>query len=160
MVPCIQNRRSRFFKTAAIVFFFIPLLLACEPTGPLWLNGGKVETFNPKGRWLVVNYWAVWCKPCITEIPELNHLAAQHPQLQMLGVNFDQVDRALLAQQIDKLNIQFPVLVSSPTQLNLVKPQVLPTTYIIDPEGRQVARLLGPQTLASLQRALAEAGWQ
>ena len=42
-----------------------------------------------KGQWVVINYWARWCKPCVKEIPELNKLNQQHTDITVLGVNYD-----------------------------------------------------------------------
>jgi len=117
-----------------------------------------------QGRWLVVNYWAEWCTPCIKEIPELNRLDQRYAQVAVLGVDFDGNTGIELQSRVDKLGIAFPTLLEDPsTQLGIPKPSVLPTTLIIDPDGRLSNTLVGPQTLASLalatgQAAMPEAG--
>ncbi|KAA1192834.1 TlpA family protein disulfide reductase [Pseudohalioglobus sediminis] len=117
-----------------------------------------------QGRWLVVNYWAEWCKPCIKEIPELNSLDQRYAQIAVLGVNFDGNTGAELETQVEKLGIAFPTLLEDPAaQLGMQKPSVLPTTLVFDPDGRLANTLVGPQTLESLalatgQAAMPEAG--
>jgi len=57
-----------------------------------------------KGRWVLINYWAEWCKPCLEEIPELNTFAEAHSeQVSVLGVNYDGVEGEALAQVIVRL---------------------------------------------------------
>jgi thiol-disulfide isomerase/thioredoxin len=108
-----------------------------------------------QGQALVINYWAPWCKPCIKEIPELNELAQQHPQIAVLGVNYDGTTGDELQQQIVDLGIHFIVLEQDPAaELGSPRPVVLPTTLIVDNTGNIVHTLTGPQTVASLEQAL------
>ena len=104
------------------------------------------------GRWLVINYWAVWCAPCREEIPELNRLAAeQADRVAVLGVDFDGNTGPALATARSKLDIVFasadPSLLEA---LALARPVVLPTTYVVDPAGVLRHTLQGPQTYSSL----------
>lgn len=135
------------------------LLFGCEPHGARIVVSDKEQPIDLSGHWLLVNYWAIWCKPCVKEIPEMNALADAEPTLMVLGVNFDAPPPALLRRQRDQMAIRFPLLISNPTELGLIKPSVLPTTYIINPQGKLVATLLGPQTQASLQQALKSSGF-
>lgn len=139
------------------------LLLACGPDPDYIDSRGNSGHFSDhRGKWLVVNYWAVWCKPCVEEIPELNTLAETlRQQVSVLGVDFDNSPPDKLATSIDKLDIRFPVLTANPaTRLGVQTPSVLPTTYIFDPEGALHATLRGPQTLASLRAAMGLDGSQ
>lgn len=149
------------FKKALrlISFCFVCLLLvSCSKPEFVDSNGisGKFSDYH--GRWMVINYWAVWCKPCIKEIPELNHFAKENEdKVVVLGVDYDQSTGLILQQSIDLLDIQFPVLTAEPAPtLGYARPQVLPTTLIFNPEGKLVKTLLGPQTEASLQAAIAD----
>ncbi|MEH6636515.1 MAG: TlpA disulfide reductase family protein, partial [Halioglobus sp.] len=56
-----------------------------------------------RGQWVVINYWAQWCKPCIKEIPELNELDQQYAKITVVGVNYDDASGQDLAQQVAKL---------------------------------------------------------
>jgi len=108
------------------------------------------------GRWLVINYWAQWCKPCREEIVELNQFAkAQLQTTQVVGINFDGVIGEQLDLQAKQLGIEFNLLKVDPARLGRwPQPQVLPTTLIVDPEGILRKTLVGPQTRASLEAAL------
>ena len=130
-------------------------LLACgENTGTE--SQPRLEDF--RGQWVVINYWAQWCAPCIKEIPELNTLDAQYAQVTVLGVNYDGASGAELEQQRRQLGVTFASLEADPAaQLGTPRPVVLPTTLILDPAGQLVTTLVGPQTLESLVQATGQA---
>ncbi len=109
-----------------------------------------------RGQWVLINYWARWCKPCIEEIPELNKLDASRDDVTVLGVNFDGVQGEELAQQESELGVAFTTLAKDPAaDIGIPRPVVLPTTLVLNPAGEVVATLLGPQTLESLSKAIA-----
>ncbi|MDG1945402.1 MAG: TlpA disulfide reductase family protein [Halioglobus sp.] len=104
-----------------------------------------------RGQWVVINYWAQWCKPCIEEIPELNALNDRYDEVTVLGVNYDGASGAELEQQLQTLNIKFFNLASDPSaSLGVPRPVVLPSTLIVNPDGELLTTLVGPQTLESL----------
>lgn len=132
----------------------LPLLFACSNSGPSGNVLTSLDLSDYAGRWVVVNYWAKWCKPCIKEIPELNALDERYPGVAVLGVNYDGASGAELQAQVDTLGIAFPNLLTEPSaQLGTELPAVLPTTLVINPRGELVQTLVGPQTLESLARA-------
>ena len=123
----------------ALVFLSGLVLLGCssEPAGIV------------SSQWNVINYWAIWCKPCREEIPELNQLN-QVENVVVLGVNFDgKVGEALISDAVD-LGIAFDVIDDPASNLNISRPSVLPTTLVLSPEGTLVATLVGPQTAESI----------
>ena len=86
-------------------------------------------------QWNVINYWAIWCKPCREEIPELNQLN-QIENVVVLGVNFDgKVGEALVSDAGD-LGIAFDIIDDPAASLNIARPSVLPTTLVLSPEAR------------------------
>jgi len=139
-------------------------LLYMALTLALTACGGGGKTADPinldqlRGQWVVINYWAQWCKPCIKEIPELNDLNQQYRRVTVLGVNYDGATGQELEQQLQKLGITFTTLPGDPArQLGVPRPVVLPTTLILDPQGQLSATLVGPQTLESLAQATGQA---
>lgn len=126
------------------------VLAACSPGD---VPGQSLRLESLSGQWVVINYWATWCKPCIQEIPELNALAAL-PGITVVGVNYDGATGEELAQQLQKLGIAFPTLDTDPAaQLGVSRPEVLPTSLVLDPGGKLASTLVGPQTLQSLAAA-------
>jgi thiol-disulfide isomerase/thioredoxin len=124
------------------------LVSACEQTSN---SPSQPSISDYPGQWLVVNYWAKWCAPCIKEIPELNQLDQKHSHITVLGVNYDGATGTELAQQTEALKVEFLTLTRDPaSDFGTARPRVLPTTLIITPEGELKATLVGPQTAESL----------
>ncbi|WOJ96402.1 TlpA disulfide reductase family protein [Congregibacter brevis] len=132
----------------------IPLILMLVGLGACGPQGAQdAISLDHKGDWTFVNYWAKWCKPCIQEVPELNLLHAREG-IRVLGVNYDGAVGEELQAQLENLNVQFPTLPEDPAaRYQIERPQVLPTTLVINPQGELSAVLIGPQTEASLLNA-------
>jgi cytochrome c biogenesis protein CcmG, thiol:disulfide interchange protein DsbE len=111
-----------------------------------------------RGKPALVNFWASWCEPCKKEAPELARLQRSlHGSASMVGVDY--TDRADAARAfIDRYGWRFPVL-SDPDGIYGARYGFsgLPTTVVLDPGGRIVETLRGPQTAADLRRALQSA---
>ncbi len=137
----------RHFFTAASLILLLTLS-ACDQRSEV--NSKDLSQYH--GKWLVINYWATWCTPCIKEIPELNQLQASHAdKLTVLGVDYDQSEGEARAQNIARMGISFTVLTDDPANvLGITRPSVLPTTLLLNPEGQLVHTLVGPQTESSL----------
>ena len=145
----------------------LSILLAClslvgcssEPSFRV-ADGSSIRFSDLHGEWVVLNYWAEWCAPCREEIPELNELRQQGSQrgveIRVLGVNYDGLEGADLNAVMERMEIEFPVLVDDPREnFRISRAEVLPMTVVIDPKGTVQAVLAGPQTAESL---LARAG--
>ena len=91
-------------------------LSACEKDWGIDQHGREVTAAQLQGQWLLINYWAEWCGPCRTEIPELNALAETEQGLAVLGVNFDELRGEELAQAAKALGIDFRVLSDDPAE--------------------------------------------
>ena len=109
------------------------------------------------GRWKVVNFWAIWCKPCREEIPELRRLD-EREDVSVLGVNFDGKQGNDLATDVASLGITFQNIEDPSEVLGVPRPTVLPTTLVITPSGELVATLIGPQTIESLEAVIRQSG--
>ncbi|HKI74732.1 MAG TPA: TlpA disulfide reductase family protein [Pseudomonadales bacterium] len=139
------------------------LLLLCmflagcqQPADFVDIHGHGHRFSDYAGKWVLVNYWATWCGPCIKEIPELNTLAAQHgDRLVILGVNYDEPKGSKAVAAAEKMKIAFPVLSSDPSKrLGIQVPDVLPTTFVFAPGMKLANTLVGPQTGKSILAAL------
>lgn len=121
-------------------------------------NGKTVAAKDLDKQWLVVNYWAEWCGPCRTEIPELNALAEglKGQGVSVVGVNFDNVQGDELKTAVDALGIRFTVLAQDPApRFDLPRSEALPVTYIIDSQGKVREQLMGEQTAEGIKARLA-----
>lgn len=133
-------------------------LVACD-RGPSYsdLDGNQIRLSNYKGKWVVINYWASWCKSCGEEIPELNAFYKAHKAqgVILLGVNYDLAPIEKLKKLVAQFRIEFPVLTSDPAkEIGIDNVPGLPSTYIVGPDGKLVKRLFGVQTKRSLEDAL------
>ena len=128
------------------------LLAGCAREPPADAPDHLIQT---RKEWLLINYWAEWCKPCIEEIPELNEFAQLNAsRARVLMVNFDGASGEALREQAQRLGITATLLDTDPAaRFGYPRPQALPTTFVIDPDGKLRATLLGPQTVASLSAA-------
>ena len=136
---------------------FLSLLVGCSEAEIQFADGTYGNESHWAGRWLVVNYWAEWCAPCRKEIPELNalHRDRRETGIVVLGVNYDGIEGEELGQLAERMNIEFPVLAADPAmRWQIERPQVLPTTVLINPQRQVQAALQGPQSQQSLELAV------
>ncbi|WP_341963010.1 TlpA disulfide reductase family protein [Pseudomonas sp. RC10] len=144
---------------AAVALIGSVLLSGCGVDLGTDQNGQKVASDRIEKHWLVVNYWAEWCGPCRTEIPELNALSEQlkGQNVSVFGVNFDNLQGEDLKNAANALGIKFTVLAQDPAeQYDIPKSEALPVTYIIDDKGKVREQLMGEQTAAGVTQKLAE----
>lgn len=148
---------------AAVALIGSVLLSGCGVDLGTDQNGQKIASDRIDNHWLVVNYWAEWCGPCRTEIPELNKLSEQMngqmngQKVSVFGVNFDNLQGEDLKAASNALGIKFTVLAQDPAdQYDLPKSEALPVTYIIDDKGKVREQLVGEQTAAGVAQKLAE----
>jgi thiol-disulfide isomerase/thioredoxin len=139
-------------RTVLTVLFLV--ISACSRPEFVDAQGKAFDWQDFHGQWLVVNFWAEWCAPCLEEIPELNRLH-EEAGLTVVGVNFDRPELTELKRQITALDVRFPVVFSERRErLAELTPQVLPTTYVFDQQGRLRHKLVGPQTRATIKAAM------
>ena len=147
------------------ILLLLGSLLGCEQRDFSHAEGTPGRYQEWLGSWVVVNYWAEWCAPCRYEIPELNELAsgsggepgAEEPAqgLKVIGVNYDGITGEELIQLIERMGIEFPVVLTDPQpRFGYDRPSVLPTTVLIGPDGEVREVLVGPQTRDALERRM------
>ena len=111
-----------------------------------------------KGKWLVLNLWATWCMPCREEMPSLDRLAALRPDLAVVAVATGPNPLPAIQSFLDKAGVRTLTVLRDPTQdlAHQMGVMGLPVTVIVNPEGQEVARLIGgadwsaPEVLAVL----------
>jgi len=134
---------------------FFLLLLAGILTG---CGSDPASLFPPeaRGKIVLVNYWAEWCKPCREEIPDLNRFVVENgDKVALYGVNFDGAAGDELARQERMLGVEFPTLTVDPGPgLGWPIPEGLPHTVVTDSDGSRMLALVGVQTHESLAKAV------
>jgi thiol-disulfide isomerase/thioredoxin len=122
------------------------------------LDGANYQFNDLKGKWVVINYFAEWCAPCLREIPELNQFKALSDEAQnavLFGVSYDAMQDHELSLLAEKYEIEFPLINHVETALPFEPPKYLPATYLIRPDGTLAGQLLGEQSIKSLKEAIA-----
>ena len=147
--------------SALLLLLTLPLLAQAVDMPLTAVNGSKINLDRYQGKWLVVNYWATWCAPCITEMPELQsfHNENVNNNAMVVGINAEHISQQRLQAFLDDYFITYPNFVSGPTQqseLGLIPG--LPTTFLVTPEGEIVARQVGPVTRDMIEQFIQK--WQ
>ena len=138
-------------KPKIIPLLCIFILFGCQKNDIEVFNGKNTSFEQLKGQWVVVNYWADWCPPCIKEIPEIVSFSKKHPEVEVFAFNFDRLEAEDLRPQIKKFGITYPSIITHPkTVWGIQTPKTLPATYFISPDGEIVFASLKPQDEASL----------
>lgn len=121
------------------------------------LDGKPVSVADYRGKWVIVNFWATWCPPCLEEIPELVSLHEENrDKIVVLGVDYEEVNTQYLKEFVDSHMMTYPVMRMDPIPQTPLGPVMgLPTTYIISPEGERLARQEGPVTQADIEQYIA-----
>jgi thiol-disulfide isomerase/thioredoxin len=118
--------------------------------------GRRHRLAEEKGHYVVLNFWATWCVPCIEEIPEIARFAREHPQVRVIGVATDVADEAKTKQFAAKHGLDYPLVLSDDkVEKSLGVVRALPTTRVYDPKGKLVYDKPGRVDHATLEKLVA-----
>jgi thiol-disulfide isomerase/thioredoxin len=120
------------------------------------LDGARYELAEKRGRWVVVNFWATWCKPCIKEMPELDAFDAAREDVEVLGLAYEEIEPADMRAFLAKRPVKYPIAIvdTYDPPPDFPTPRGLPMTYLIAPDGRVAKKFLGPITGEDLADAI------
>ena len=140
-------------KNRIIQLFCLLIVISCQNNDIEIFNGPDTNLNKLNGNWIVINYWADWCAPCIKEIPELNEFAKENNDLLVFTFNFDQLDEDDLKPVAQKFNIEVPSIVTHPRDIwGIQTPPAVPATFFINPDGDLALSLFRPQTKDDLNK--------
>lgn len=121
------------------------------------LTGEEFRLADHKGEVVVLNVWASWCAPCRAEAPTLQQASEEMSTsgVQFVGLDTRDSDTAAKAF-VERFGITYPTVVDRDGRLQLqfsdsLPPQAIPSTLVIDREGRVAARALGAVNISTLR---------
>jgi thiol-disulfide isomerase/thioredoxin len=122
------------------------------------LDGKPFDLAAQRGKWVVVNYWATWCVPCIKEMPDISNFVKSRKDVSAIGLAFEDTEASDIAAFLRKHPVVYPIAqvdVTAPPK-DFDSPKGLPTTYLIAPDGHVAQRFVGPVTAEKLNEAIAK----
>lgn len=115
---------------------------ALYPVAPAWrlkdLQGQDVTLSQFKGKVVIVDFWATWCAPCRAEMPAYVALHKQFEErgLVIVGISLDAQGPGVVQKFTDSLGITYPIVMGNDEVTEAYQVQVMPTTFVVDREGR------------------------
>ena len=124
------------------------------------IDGKTFDLAARRGQWVVVNFWATWCGPCLKEMPELSALDAMREHVEVIGLDYEDIEPDALKAFMQKHPVVYPIAivdVYDPPR-DFEAPRGLPPTYLVAPDGKVAKHFLGPVTAKDIDEAIAKAG--
>lgn len=157
-------------KRIALLFALVLLPLAASADGSparpalsvTTTDGATFDLAAQRGKWVIVNFWATWCSPCLKEMPDISKFVAGRKDVAAIGLAYDEIDAEELVAFIKKHPVGYPIAkidVYDPPKA-FETPRGLPTTYLIAPDGTVAKHFVGPITALDLDKAIAAAKGQ
>ena len=122
------------------------------------LKGETVRLKDFRGKVVILDFWATWCGPCRMEIPHFQELVKRHKQrgLVVVGVAMDEPGAEVVKPFVKKSGIEYVVLLGDTYTANRYGGvNALPTTFVIDRQGRVIKKYVGYRSLESFEEDLA-----
>jgi thiol-disulfide isomerase/thioredoxin len=154
----MKMRLKRQILLFALMASFARMSYADKPFTLVDTTGVIHRLTDYKGKWVIVNYWATWCPPCLEEVPDLVNLYDQRrdKDLMVLGVIFEFKHIREVETFVDDMLMSYPIVLGNQHVVAQIgSAAVLPTTYIYNPQGRLVKVKKGLMTKQDIEALMA-----
>ncbi|RZA19917.1 MAG: TlpA family protein disulfide reductase [Lysobacteraceae bacterium] len=124
------------------------------------LDGGTFDLVEHRGQWVIVNFWATWCGPCLKEMPELSALDAMREHIVVIGLAYEDNTPEAMQAFMKQHPVVYPIAlvdVYDPPR-DFETPRGLPMTYVIAPDGKVAKKYTGPVSARMIEEDIAKAG--
>ncbi|GGD43261.1 TlpA family protein disulfide reductase [Pseudoxanthomonas indica] len=120
--------------------------------------GKTFDLAEHRGQWVVVNFWATWCGPCLKEMPELSALDAMRQDVQVIGLAYEDIELADMQAFLKEHPVVYPIAIVDvmAPPADFATPRGLPMTYLIAPDGKVAKEFAGPVTASMIEELIAD----
>lgn len=148
--------RQGLFGVACVLLLAFAASSAVGADFRLTDTDGKVHRLaDYRGKWVIVNFWATWCPPCLEEIPDLVAITESRKDVRVFGVAMEFQDPKQVLQFAEGMFVNYPIVLGDRKTADQVgKVMGLPTTFIYDPQGKLAVRHVGKITRKQIERLL------
>lgn len=134
-----------------VSLFVLQPLAQAEPVefSGVDINGKEQRLSDYRGKWVLVNYWATWCMPCVKELPELEAFHNKHKvdKAVVLGLNMESIKLEKLHAFVKDKSVTYPIVqVKMAVNTPFGAVYGMPTSFLINPKGEIAARESGVLT--------------
>ena len=149
--------RRRFSAVLSLLLLLLSLSVQAHGFTLTDSAGKKLALSAYKGKWVLINFWATWCPPCLKEIPDLVSLYESRKDVMVIGIAMDYRDPETVMKYADSLSISYPVVFGDKKIAAQIGPvSMLPTTYLFDPDGKPAAYKIGLVSRTDLEEFMRE----